>query len=248
MRRLAVTPIPALLVFAALALPARAQEGAPPAPIEAVKAGVAAQLARPDLDPVARMQLDLYNLINQRRAEAGLPPLLLDARLVASAGEHAADMAAGRFCRHTGRDGSNVRARMRKHGYPFNNWAGENIICSRRTPQAAMAWWLNSGPHRRNILHGHYTHIGIGIDPNGPYGPMWTLNFGAGAADHVMPPLLSQPPVQMAEAPPAEQAPAEQPAQGEQAPAEQPAPAAAAAPPADAGKPAAASTGGQGQP
>lgn len=146
-----------------------------------------AALARPDLDPVARLELQLYKAINEKRAEAGLAPLALDARLSAAAKEHSADMAAARRCRHAGRDGSTSRIRMRRHGYPYNNWAGENIICSRRTVDAALTWWMRSAPHRRNILHRHFTHIGIGIDPNGPYGPMWTLNFAAGAADTVPP-------------------------------------------------------------
>lgn len=231
-RRCAVTLILAGFFITLTARPLAAEEAPPPAaeaPPPAPDAGaqIDALLGRPDLDPTLRLQLDLYKMINQRRAENGLPPLALDGRLVASAGEHAADMAAGRYCRHNGRDGSTSRSRMRKHGYPFNNWAGENIICSRRTPEAAMAWWMNSGPHRRNILHRHFTHIGIGVDPNGPHGPMWTLNFGAGAGDIVAPAFLVNPPVQMAAAPPP---PADS---GTEKPGEQ----TAAAPPAEAGAP-----------
>jgi len=173
-----------------------------PAPTD-LATRVEQRLAAPDLDPLARMQLELLRLVNQRRAEAGLAPLMPDARLMASAAEHSADMAAGRFCRHKGRDGSLSRARIRKHGYPHNNWAGENIICSRKTPDAAMKWWMGSGPHRRNILHRHFTHIGIGIDPNGPYGPMWTLNFAAGAVDTQIASILAPPPAPaVAQAPP----------------------------------------------
>ncbi|MCE7939253.1 MAG: CAP domain-containing protein, partial [Chloroflexi bacterium CFX6] len=158
--------------------------------------GLDALLARPDLDPTVRMEIELFKAINQKRAEAGLSPLQLDGRLVAAAREHSKDMAAARRCRHAGRDGSTSRVRIRRQGYPHNNWAGENIICSRRTVEAALTWWMRSAPHRRNILHRHFTHIGVGVDPSGPYGPMWTLNFAAGAADTV-------PPVLWAGAPPA---------------------------------------------
>ena len=177
-----LTPSPALAQDTPAAPEAAAAEPAPPA-----QPDVATLLQRPDLEPIQRMQLELLQLINQRRAEAGLGPLLLDQRLVAAATEHSQDMAARRYCRHRGSDGSTARARMAKHGYPFNNWAGENIICSRKTVEAAMKWWLRSTPHRKNILHRHFTHIGIGIDPNGPYGPMWTLNFAAGADDTAHP-------------------------------------------------------------
>jgi uncharacterized protein YkwD len=148
---------------------------------------VGALLANPKLEKVQRLQLEVLQLINQRRAEAGLGPLLLDQRLVAAATEHSQDMAAHRYCRHAGNDHSTARKRMARQNYPFNNWAGENIICSRRTADAAMKWWMHSTPHRKNILHKHFTHIGIGIDLNGPYGPMWTLDFAAGASDTVHP-------------------------------------------------------------
>jgi uncharacterized protein YkwD len=174
------------IAFASIGLthrPASAQE-AQPAPAQP---DVAAMLQNPNLEPVQRMQLELLQLLNQRRAEAGLPPLLLDQRLVAAATEHSQDMAAKRYCRHKGSDGTTSRGRMARNGYPFNNWAGENIICSRKTAEAAMKWWMRSRPHRKNILHRHFTHVGIGIDLNGPYGPMWTLDFAAGANDTVHP-------------------------------------------------------------
>lgn len=178
----APTAAPSPAAPAAEAAPPHAPPPPPPA-----QADVAALLAIPELEPVQRMQLELLQMINQRRGDAGLPALLLDQRLVSAAMEHSQDMAARRYCRHRGSDGSSARARIARHGYPHNNWAGENIICSRKTPEAAMKWWMGSRPHRKNILHGHFTHIGIGIDLNGPYGPMWTLNFAAGASDTVHP-------------------------------------------------------------
>jgi uncharacterized protein YkwD len=214
----------------------------PPPPTEPPAAAVpdiGALLARPDLDGIQRLQLELLRLLNQRRAEAGLPPLAVDQRLVQSASEHSHDMAARRFCRHRGSDGSSVRARIARQGYPYNNWAGENIICARRSAEAAMQWWMNSRPHRKNILHRSYTHLGIGVDPNGPWGPMWTLNFAAGAADTVRPALYDPPPPPTAvpEAPPA---PAEPPP-ADAPPAEaQP----AAPPPADPAAAAGGSPGG----
>lgn len=141
----------------------------------------AAVAADPGLDDRSRMELAVLALVNQARARNGLPPLTLDNRLVAAAREHAVDMARGRFCRHNGRDGSKARDRMRRNGYPYNNWAGENIICSRRSAEAMVQWWLNSPPHRRNILHGHFRHIGVGVSMNGQWGADGVLVFAAGA-------------------------------------------------------------------
>ncbi len=139
------------------------------------------RLGAADLSTAERMTLELYDLINRYRAENGLYPLALDGRLTASATAHAADMAAMGRCNHTGSDGSSARNRMARYGYPYNNWAGENIICARKTPERALAWWKTSTPHRKNLLHQNFTHIGVGFNPNGPWGPMWALNFAAGS-------------------------------------------------------------------
>lgn len=156
------------------------------------QSGVEASAARTETNAAQQVQLELLHAINGRRASAGLPPLQMDQRLVASATEHSRDMAARGYCRHRGSDGSSARARMARHGYPYNNWAGENIICSRRSVESAMQWWMGSRPHRKNILHSHFTHIGIGVDPNAPYGGyMFTLNFAAGATDTVQPSVFN---------------------------------------------------------
>lgn len=151
---------------------------------------IAQLLGALDTDPVVRLQLELFKLINDRRQQSGLQPLALDARLSAAALDHSTDMAEHRFCSHTGKDGTSVRARIARYGYPYNNWAGENILCSQKTPAAALRWWMNSRPHRKNLLHAHFIHIGIGIDPDGQFGPIWTLTFAAGADETVLPDFL----------------------------------------------------------
>lgn len=161
---------------------APAAEAPPPGPSAAdgQAAAVAAGLAHPDLDARTRFELELLQRINALRAEHGRGALLLDDRLVAAARQHAVDMAYRNFCRHTGSDGSRARQRLARNGYPYNNWAGENILCARRSADAALAWWLSSPPHRANLLHGHFTHIGVGVSMLGTYGPDLVLTFAAG--------------------------------------------------------------------
>ena len=170
--------VPLLLFMMTVARPGLAQADeaadAPPPP------DLAAVLAHPDLDARTRLELEILQGVNGARAERGLPPLRLDDRLVAAAREHAVDMAYRNHCRHRGTDGTRARDRMRRNGYPYNNWAGENILCARHTADAALGWWLGSGPHRRNILHSHYTHIGVGVSMHGTYGPDMVLVFAAG--------------------------------------------------------------------
>jgi len=50
---------------------------------------------------------------------------------------------------------------------------GENIAKGQLTPKEVTEDWMNSPPHRRNILHKDFDEIGIGI-----YGDVWAQNFG----------------------------------------------------------------------
>lgn len=54
---------------------------------------------------------------------------------------------------------------------------GENIA-GNPTVAGAFQAWLNSTGHRNNIFDGSYTEHGIGIINGGPYGKMFTHDFG----------------------------------------------------------------------
>lgn len=36
-------------------------------------------------------------------------------------------------------------------------------MITRSGPQAAFDWWMNSEPHRNNILSPNYTEFGVGV-------------------------------------------------------------------------------------
>jgi uncharacterized protein YkwD len=119
----------------------------------------------------------LLALINEAREDAGLPALVHDARLRTSARGHSVDMACNNFVSHTGSDGSSSYIRITAKGY-YPSWWGENIYKGWNTSaQQAMNWWMNSTPHRTNILNPNYVHIGIGHAVVGSQNA-YTLNFG----------------------------------------------------------------------
>lgn len=116
-------------------------------------------------------------LLNQERAAVGLPPLAMQSQLRSAAREHSADMACNNFVSHTGSNGTSSYDRITSYGY-YPTWWGENIYKGwRTTPEEVVAWWMNSTPHRNNILHSYYTHIGIGYIRVGD-SAAYTLNFG----------------------------------------------------------------------
>ena len=88
-------------------------------------------------------------------------------------------MACNDFFSHTGSDGSTVAMRVAAQGYSASR-VGENIYAgSSASPQSAFDWWMNSAPHRANLLNANYIDIGIGYiyEPNSPYKGYFTAVF-----------------------------------------------------------------------
>ena len=107
----------------------------------------------------------LLTLINAERESRDLPAYRLQPQLQAAARRHSQDMACKGFLSHTGSDGSSVRDRVEDEGYDWL-WIGENIFATGDTssaaPQRAFDWWMNSAPHRANLLSPNYTEVGLG--------------------------------------------------------------------------------------
>jgi uncharacterized protein YkwD len=122
--------------------------------------------------------MSLVVLINEARQAQGLHPLVQQAQLTAAARAHSRDMACNDFIAHTGSDGSTPADRVNAQGYDYS-WVGENIFAGNSSPQATFDWWMNSEPHRNNILHPNYTEIGIGYSylADGLYRSHYTAVF-----------------------------------------------------------------------
>jgi uncharacterized protein YkwD len=107
----------------------------------------------------------LLGLINAERDDQDLSPYASQGQLQAAARIHSQDMACNGFVSHTGSDGSSVRDRVELQGYDWS-WIGENIYCTSDTssgaPQRVFDWWMNSAPHRANLMSPNYTQIGLG--------------------------------------------------------------------------------------
>ena len=124
----------------------------------------------------------LLSLINAERQAQGLQPYNLQSQLQTAARLHSTDMACNDFLSHTGSDGSSAGDRVRRQGYNWS-WVGENIYATGNTsssgPQQAFDWWMNSAPHRANLLSPNYVDIGIGYmyRAESSYGGYFTAVF-----------------------------------------------------------------------
>ncbi len=104
----------------------------------------------------------LLTRANNLRAAQGLPAYALHPALTAAAGDHARWMAENNRLDHFQSDGSGVRTRAPKAGFP-SSWVGENIyLGSGASPNAAWNWWLNSPVHYAGLVSPNYDKIGIG--------------------------------------------------------------------------------------
>jgi uncharacterized protein YkwD len=127
--------------------------------------------AAPSLLTAAEQRV--VTLTNAQRARAGCGALRVDARLVAAARGHSADMAVRGYFEHDSPDGRTFVDRGTAAGYP--DPGGENIAMGQQGADEVMTDWMGSEGHRANILDCSFTAIGVGLDTRGMY---WTQDFG----------------------------------------------------------------------
>lgn len=128
-----------------------------------------------EVDPAA--EIEILELVNRERAEAGLAPLGAHERIGEVARGHSADMYRRGFFCHSNPDGKDPFQRMEEGGVDFS-FAGENLALA-PTVEMAHRGLMNSPRHRDNILKGEFTDLGVGVY-SGPLGFMVTQNFCAG--------------------------------------------------------------------
>jgi uncharacterized protein YkwD len=122
---------------------------------------------------------EIAALINQARAQNGLPALTLNAQLAAAAQGHSIDMACFSLLSHTGSDGSSIYDRILASGYAPVYW--EEIIYAGGYPQTAFNWWMNDPVHHDAILAASVSEMGVGYAyvTDSAYGGYYTVDFGS---------------------------------------------------------------------
>jgi uncharacterized protein YkwD len=127
-------------------------------------------------------EVEVVRLLNEARASLGLRPVVLDARLVASAQLHSADMATNDFYDHVGSNGSRFSDRILAQGYPSP--LGEMIAAAYIAPASVVNAWIASPPHYQLLTHPSATHVGTGyaFSRYAMYRHFWTVNFGRSSA------------------------------------------------------------------
>lgn len=124
----------------------------------------------------------VVQLVNDRRASLGLPPLTVTTPLTSSALWKARHMASYRYMQHDDPAppvARTVGERLLACGYPSttSGW-GENIAYGYPTASAVMQAWLSSPGHRANIENPGYRAIGVAAAAASDGTVYWTQQFG----------------------------------------------------------------------
>lgn len=128
---------------------------------------------------VSSQERRVLDLMNADRRQAGLAPLTLNPNLEQAARNYATTLAridGGAQLSHT-IDGTDPGTRARQAGYRWTA-IGENIAYNYPDAQTAMTGWMNSPPHRKNILNPTFQQVGITAVPNSRGELYWSVDFG----------------------------------------------------------------------
>lgn len=118
---------------------------------------------------------EVFNLINQQRANHGLSALKIDKEVQRVAKIKAQDMVDSQYFSHN----------SPTYGSPFDmlnsfkvsyKTAGENIAGNSSNSSAVTAW-MNSPGHKANILNSSYNYTGIGVVKSPTYGKIYVQMF-----------------------------------------------------------------------
>ena len=155
------------------------------APSSAAARGCAHSTANPNSVSIRTVQKATLCILNRRRHNHGLRALHENGRLDLASVRHAQDMARRNYFEH-----GDFVGRIKSTNYlsGAGSWTvGENIAWGSgryARPAAIVRMWMNSPPHRHNILSSSFREIGIGIARGAPVGGMreaatYATDFGA---------------------------------------------------------------------
>lgn len=120
-------------------------------------------------------EAQMFGLVNQERAKAGLRSFQVDSKLVELARKKSKDMIDRNYFGHTSPTYGSPFDMMRKAGVSYF-YAGENLAANSTVAGAHQALMASSG-HRANILNPNFNYIGIGILSSSTYPVLVTQLF-----------------------------------------------------------------------
>lgn len=173
----ALLPRRALLLAVALVVAGCAQLTPSAAP-RLSKDGAAATASYPVTEKnIAAVRARALDTVNNTRASAGLPPVVLDEALNAAAMRQSASMSRQRRAWAFGEDGSSPVHRAAQAGFD-GVLLGEMVSETYETEVRAIATWAGKEDLRAILLDPRATRIGLGAHQDADQKLWWTLSIG----------------------------------------------------------------------
>lgn len=149
---------------------------------------LAKPLLSPDLGDWQEVGKKILKQVNEARTQArtcgsqtfeAVSALRWNDRLAEAALAHSRDMANQDFFSHRAPNGSQVSDRANRAGYAWSR-VGENIAAGQGSVEQAVAGWLASPGHCRNIMRADFTEMGAAYatNPDSAAISYWTQVFG----------------------------------------------------------------------
>lgn len=123
---------------------------------------------------------EMLDRVNNEHGRVGAAAVCLNNKLMNMAQYHSDDQAAHQTMSHQSSNGDDMVVRLRRFGVNYNR-ASENVAMGQGSVADAMNSWMNSPPHRANLLDGQIRFVGFGMARDSNNRPYWTQNFAAGA-------------------------------------------------------------------
>ena len=157
------------------------------------EAGCADAELEPTAENLAQVSAVVFCLMNAMRENAGMPRLREQEQLTRASTAHSQDMVEKKYFAHDSQDGRDLVARLTAGGYIVEDqqWVvGENLAWGSgalATPRALVNAWMNSPPHRANLLSADFQEVGLGLvlgtpRPEAEDGVTVTTDFGTRVA------------------------------------------------------------------
>ena len=120
-------------------------------------------------------EMEVFNLINQKRTSAGLAKLKIDDETQNVARIKAKDMVDSNYFSHTSPTYGSPFDMLKSFKVSYKT-AGENIAGNSSNSKAVEAW-MNSEGHKANILNSSFNYTGIGVVNGSKYGKIYVPMF-----------------------------------------------------------------------
>lgn len=118
---------------------------------------------------------EVFNLINQQRANNGLPALKVDNEVQRVARIKAQDMVNNNYFDHNSPTYGSPFDMLNSFKISYKS-AGENIAGNNNN-SAAVTAWMNSPGHKANILNNSFNYTGVGVVSGSKYGKIYGQMF-----------------------------------------------------------------------